>query len=192
MGTRAAQLRRIGASRHLARTERVSALLVVHERSLRGTVRRYAPSREDAEDAFQRTVEILLRKAPEIGQIALLRWATVVARREALALGRARARRRPAPTGPRGVPIAPDELPSARPGPAQLLESSERVAEAAAGLARLKPQERRALGLQAAGCSYAEIEAITGWTYTKVNRCMAEGRKALRESFARIEAGEGR
>jgi hypothetical protein len=32
----------------------------------------------------------------------------------------------------------------------------------------LKPQERRALGLQAAGCSYAEIEAITGWTYTKV------------------------
>ena len=55
------------------------------------------------------------------------------------------------------------------------------MAEAAALLAALKPQERRAIALQAAGCSYAEIQAITGWTYTKVNRCIAEGREALRQ-----------
>jgi DNA-directed RNA polymerase specialized sigma24 family protein len=34
--------------------------------------------------------------------------------------------------------------------------------------------------LQAEGYSYAEIQAITGWSYTKVNRCLAEGRARLR------------
>ena len=57
-----------------------------------------------------------------------------------------------------------------------------RWSEAAARLARLKPDERTALALQAAGYSYAEIAAAKGWTYTKVNRCIAEGRAALREA----------
>ena len=48
-------------------------------------------------------------------------------------------------------------------------------------LPRLKPQERRALGLLAAGHSYKEICALTGWTYTKVNRSVTEGRRRLRE-----------
>ena len=61
-----------------------------------------------------------------------------------------------------------------------MLEARERVAEVAGSLRRIKDAERRALALQAAGCSYAEIQAITGWTYTKVNRCLAEGRAALR------------
>ena len=51
-------------------------------------------------------------------------------------------------------------------------------------LPRLKPQERRALGLLAAGHSYKEICAITGWTYTKVNRCVTEGRRRLRDMEA--------
>ena len=42
-------------------------------------------------------------------------------------------------------------------------------------LLELKPQERLALVLQAHGCSYAEICEICGWTYTKVNRALAEG-----------------
>ena len=57
---------------------------------------------------------------------------------------------------------------------------SERVAEAARALAALKPQERRAIVLQAQGYSYAEICTLCGWTYTKVNRCLAEGRAQLR------------
>jgi RNA polymerase sigma factor (sigma-70 family) len=48
-------------------------------------------------------------------------------------------------------------------------------------LAGLKPDERTALGMFGAGCSYAEIAEVRGWTYTKVNRCIAEGRAALRE-----------
>jgi DNA-directed RNA polymerase specialized sigma24 family protein len=35
--------------------------------------------------------------------------------------------------------------------------------------------------LQAEGYSYAEICEMCGWTYTKVNRCLAEGRAKLRD-----------
>ena len=36
--------------------------------------------------------------------------------------------------------------------------------------------------LQAQGYSYAEICERCGWTYTKVNRCLAEGRARLRSA----------
>src|SRR4051812_3724549 len=40
------------------------------------------------------------------------------------------------------------------------------------------------------GNSYQEICDATGWTYTKVNRCLAEGRKSFLARYAGIEAGE--
>ena len=43
--------------------------------------------------------------------------------------------------------------------------------------------------LKAQGYSYAEIGEITGWSYTKINRCMAEGRKRFLQVFADIEHG---
>jgi RNA polymerase sigma factor (sigma-70 family) len=58
----------------------------------------------------------------------------------------------------------------------------DRIAErdhARRQLAHLKPDERTGLGLQAAGFSYREIAARRGWTYTKANRCITEGRAAL-------------
>jgi RNA polymerase sigma factor (sigma-70 family) len=69
-----------------------------------------------------------------------------------------------------------DALSSLEPDPA------ERVVERDEGrrrLARLKPDERTAVGLFAAGFSYTEIGQLRRWTYTKVNRCLAEGRAAL-------------
>lgn len=53
-------------------------------------------------------------------------------------------------------------------------------------LAALKADQRAALVLFAAGYSYREIAELRGWTYTKVNRCIAEGRAALR----RMQGGE--
>jgi hypothetical protein len=53
-------------------------------------------------------------------------------------------------------------------------------AERLAALDRLKPDERTAIGLQAAGFSYREIGERQEWTQTKINRCLAEGRAALR------------
>jgi RNA polymerase sigma factor (sigma-70 family) len=48
-------------------------------------------------------------------------------------------------------------------------------------IARLKTDEQRALLLLGMGYSYAEICQLTGWTYTKVNRCISEGRGTLRK-----------
>ncbi|MFL5974845.1 MAG: hypothetical protein ACJ76G_06870, partial [Solirubrobacterales bacterium] len=42
---------------------------------------------------------------------------------------------------------------------------------------------------QAAGSSYRDIEAETGWTSTKVNLALTEGRAALRERLAAIDEG---
>jgi DNA-directed RNA polymerase specialized sigma24 family protein len=79
--------------------------------------------------------------------------------------------------GGEGPGAALDAIPSRASGPAQLLAQ---VDEARAKLAALKPAERRALGLIAAGYSYKEIGALSGWTYTKTNRCASEGRATLR------------
>jgi len=51
-------------------------------------------------------------------------------------------------------------------------------------LIHLTPDQRTALILLAAGFSYREIADRRGWTYTKVNRSIAEGRAALRANGA--------
>jgi len=66
----------------------------------------------------------------------------------------------------------------------------EQVAQSAEALQRLKPQEVRALWLRAQGNSYDEIGAETGWSRTKVNRCLYEGRRAFISRYAGIESGE--
>ena len=53
----------------------------------------------------------------------------------------------------------------------------------------LKPQEIRCLVLRARGFSYREICEETGWSYTKVNRSITEGRRAFTEKVASIESG---
>jgi len=69
-------------------------------------------------------------------------------------------------------------------------ERLERLQLGAEALRRLKPHEIRALVLRAEGHSYDEIARITGWTYTKVNRCLSEGRRAFLERLHGIEAGD--
>lgn len=144
--------------------------------------RRIGLNPDDAEDAVQRAAEILLGKGPlEADPSMLFAWSRTVLRHEAYAIHR----RRVGEPGPRIDTADPDDQVAALSDPAEVVERAERTRLAAAILARLKPAERRALGLQAAGCSYAEIGAITGWTYTKVNRCLREGRSALREVLGR-------
>lgn len=53
--------------------------------------------------------------------------------------------------------------------------------EARRRLGALKRDERRALVMHAAGFTYGEIGERCGWTQTKVNRCLYEGRRALKE-----------
>jgi RNA polymerase sigma factor (sigma-70 family) len=166
-------------------------LLASHGRSFLRTARRHSLCADDAEDAFAQAVEILLTKGPLDQPDRLAAWMHVVTKHEAIAVRRARERLLGGvPSGAcASEPDPLDALPDERPGPGELAERRERVAHSATALASLKPQERRALALKAVGYSYAEIQALTGWTYTKVNRCMAEGRKSFLELFARIEAG---
>jgi RNA polymerase sigma factor (sigma-70 family) len=171
-------------SSEATRVRAALALLASHERGLRGTARRISICADDADDAYQRAVEILLTKAPPIEPPALIGWMHVVTRREALAVRRARERLLGPAAIVRGEPDPEagrvEHLACKRPGPDELAEQRERVERARSALAELKSHERVALALQAGGYSYAEICGACGWTYTKTNRCLAEGRARLR------------
>ena len=162
-----------------ATTEPVSstdaaALVARHGNGLLRLARRYSMCADDAEDALSRAVEILLTRAAKVDRGHLLSWMRTVVVREALAVRRARVR-----VGEGALSTTPAAA-GESPGPFERLAHRERVARAARLLRRLKPQERRALALQAEGYSYAEIQEITGWTHTKVNRLLSEGRARLR------------
>jgi RNA polymerase sigma factor (sigma-70 family) len=176
-------------SRHRA----ASALIESHDAVLRRTARRYSICADDGEDAYQRALEILLTKAPPIEGDALVRWMQTVTKREALAVRRQRERLLGSPRSSKsdeGDDRDPLELiASESPGPNDRAARRERVVRSGEALNALKPQEVRALTLKAQGYSYAEIGEITGWSYTKINRCIAEGRKRFLQIFADIEQG---
>ena len=142
--------------------------------------RRFSICADDADDAVQRAALILLTKAPPLEPARLMAWASVVTKHEALAVRRVR--ERSLAGGLTGDP------PTDEPGPAERAERSEQAAEAWRRLSSLKANERLAILLQAGGYSYAEICASCGWTYTKLNRCLAEGRAALRGRSSRASA----
>ncbi len=149
------------------------------------TARRYSASSHDAEDAYQRATEILLTHRPTGTEEELCRWLRTTTKHEALAINRHRAR--VVPTGEsESVPEPSGGSPDAH----DLAERFERLHHGAQALGRLKPQEVRCLLLKAEGYSYGEICEMTGFTYTKVNRCLTEGRRAFLERVMGIEAGE--
>ena len=162
--------------RHRAAAE----LFAGHAAAIRRAARRVSLCADDADDACQRALLILLTKAPPLPPAALLGWMCVVTRREALAVRRARERL----LSGGGDDGAVEWLLCERPEPPERIERREHARERLAALAELKPDQRRALVLQARGYSYAEITSLTGWTHTKVNRCLAEGRVRLRELAA--------
>jgi DNA-directed RNA polymerase specialized sigma24 family protein len=80
----------------------------------------------------------------------------------------------------------PSGLIERRPEPSEAIadRQAERD-EARRRLAPLKPDERTAILHHAAGFDYAEIGRRFDWSLTKVNRCLYEGRIALRGELAR-------
>lgn len=167
-------------------------LIARYEPALRKTAQRYSLDAGDAEDAYQRALEIVLTKAPTTDPNELIRWTQTVTKHEALAVRRSRERllgpRRPEwLEGPAADPLA--SLPSRVEGPDEQVERREDVARSREALRRLKPAELRALGLLAEGYSYAEIGRLTGYSQTKVNRVLAEGRSRFRDFVSRSEDG---
>jgi len=158
-----------------SRRRAASALIESHDRVFRRTARRYSICADDAEDAYQRALEILLTKAPPIEGDSLVRWMQTVTKREALGVRRQRERLL-GTARPSGFEDGEDRDPlesiaSQSPGPNDRAARRERVVRSGEALRALKPQEVRALTLKAQGYSYAEIGEITGWTYTYV-RCL--------------------
>ena len=176
-----------------ARRRAAVELVRNHRTLLMASARRVSLCNDDAEDAVQRGLEILLAKAPTADARRLLPWARTVIRNEALAIRRTRERTLGWPTG--SIPREEEDgdwvgsLPSERRGPEDEVEEREFVARSREALALLKPQELKALTQLAAGMSYAEIGRTNGWTRTKVNRCLAEGREKLRSVVRESESG---
>src|SRR6478609_6109657 len=139
------------------------ALLSRHSAGLLATARRYSATPEDAEDAYQRGVEILLTKAPTTTEDELLPWLKTVVKHEAFAVRKSSGRAVPAEE-----PLARehDELAFTD----ERAERYEQLRVGAEAMAGLKPQEIRCLLLKAEGLSYQEICEVTGWTYTNAKR----------------------
>jgi RNA polymerase sigma factor (sigma-70 family) len=164
-----------------------------NEATLRRTARRFSLCHDDAEEALQRSLEILLRKAPGEDPRHLIKWMQTVVKREAMALRRERERIFAGPAALEPEPGMEDWvnlLPTEVDGPPERAEREETVARSREALRALKPHELRALSLLAHGYSYVEIGEITGFSATKINRSLAEGRERFRRMVARSEGGE--
>ena len=164
---------------------RTAALLEQHGPSLLRVARRVSLCADDAHDAFQRALEIYLRRLDSLDPRTEAAWMRVVVRNEALAVRKARSQVLSGEEVDFDTHVDGDQR-----SPQERLESSERVTRSAEALRQLKPDEARALLLKAEGLSYGEIGDQLGWTYTKVNRCITEGRARFRKVFGSIESGE--
>jgi RNA polymerase sigma factor (sigma-70 family) len=177
-----------------SRSDRVPALAEElyreHHHRLLGIAVRNAANRDDAEESLQFAFCAFLEHFDADGEAPPLAWLTLVAKRECWARYKRRRRDRSAEREVAAGALV-DSIPSRATGPEQLVAE---VDEARAQLATLKPQELRALSFLATGYTYNEIAAMTQWTYTKVNRCVSEGRARMRASAAteqlRLPGGE--
>jgi RNA polymerase sigma factor (sigma-70 family) len=131
--------------------------------SLLRVARRYSLCADDAHDAYQRGLEILMRHAERLDPDRAAGWLHTVVKREAVAINRSRRRM----LGPAELDVDGLEARTAD-SPEDRVLASDRVARSAEALHGLKPQEVRALWLRALGHSYEQICEATGWSYTKV------------------------
>ena len=163
------------------------AVIAREEGVLRCQARKHAQRPDDVEEVLQRAYLLFLERYQE--RYEPVAWLQTTVKREAWRIARRAYRRRE-----RGfedfrkadgtvcdlVHVLADEAPS----PAEQAAERLSLAERRERLPELKPDERSALLLFALGYSYAEIAELRGWTHTKVNRCIAEGRAALRAMLA--------
>jgi RNA polymerase sigma factor (sigma-70 family) len=164
--------------------DRVAAVMAAHGRTLLRVAHHWSICHDDALDAYQRALEIFLRRAGGVEPATEVAWLKVVVKHEALAIRRARS-----------DSVAGDDVdldaraPVEQRSVEEQIAGSERVSRSAEALRALKPDEARALMLKAQGLSYQEIGARCGWTYTKVNRAITEGRRRFLQAYAAIESG---
>ena len=161
----------------------LSEVLNQDEHRLRSQARRHSELPGDADDALQSAYALFLERYNGLGEP--LAWLYTTVKREAWAIRRRvyRQRERSLNSQPDGNGADRDmsqALPAEALSPEEQFNRAELLTARRAALAKLKADELKALWLLGLGYSYAEICEVTGWTYTKVNRCLNEGRSALR------------
>ncbi len=149
---------------------------------------RYTRSVHDAEDAYQRAMEIALTRAPVTEPRRFMAWLHTVLRNEALAV--AGARRREGPGVEADVAEAYENHLEDAVAVDAVAEWRERYRSIQDGLAALTEAQRVCLMLQTAGASYARIHEITGFSLRKVERSVLEGRRGLAAWELRLVSGE--
>ena len=149
---------------------------------------RYTRSLHDAEDAYQRSMEIALTGAPVTEPRRFMAWLHTVLRHEALAV--ARARRREGPGAELDVAEACADRVADSVAVDAVAEWRERYRFIQDGLAGLTDAQRVCLILQSAGASYEQIRQITGFSLRKVERSVLEGRASLQAWEVRLASGD--
>ena len=149
--------------------------------ALVAVARRRAGTREAAEDAVQEALTIAFRNRERIRPETALGYIHVIARHEA-----GRLRRRTVPTVSLDAPtpsgISRHELVADR-----RAVDHDAVLDALAALPEIKRDQARALAARMLGWRYMEIADAFGWSYTKTNRCVTEGRAAIRKALGADE-----
>jgi RNA polymerase sigma factor (sigma-70 family) len=147
---------------------------------------RFTRSLPDAEDAYQRSMEIALTRAPVTDPRRFTAWLHTVIKHEALAI--AAARRREAPAADDDVAASLAEVGGVAPADA-LLEWRERYRALQDAVTSLTESQRICLMLKSVGANYDEIASLTGFSLRKVERSILEGRAGLHAWEARMASG---
>jgi len=126
--------------------ELILRTVAAHAESLLRTARRHSLCLDDAQDAYQRALEIFMANAERLDPARAPAWLHVVVKREAQAIRRARQRL-----------VTADEVDldahesASLPTPEERLLTFDMLTRSAEALQRLKPHELRALWLKAQG-----------------------------------------
>jgi DNA-directed RNA polymerase specialized sigma24 family protein len=131
--------------------ELVLRTVATEAESLLRTAYRHSLCADDAHDAYQRGMEIFLRRAPTLDPASAHKWLHVVVKHEAMEVRRGRT----AVVGREDVDFERHASPHTA-SPEEHVLGADRTTRATEALKRLKPQELRAMWLKAMGHSYAD------------------------------------
>ena len=185
---------RISTKQRRQNAQLLSDLLQRKEHLLRRQATRHSDGPDDVDDTLQTAYAQFLERFR--GDCEPLAWLYTTVKREAWATRRRSHRQRECSSNvqangtDREFDLA-EAVPTDTPGPAERHERGELLATQRQAFTELKPDERRALLLLGLGMSYTEIGRLTGWTYTKINRCVSEGRASLRTRLRELERDGG-
>jgi RNA polymerase sigma factor (sigma-70 family) len=155
-------------------------LFTTHHRRLMAIATRNSPTHQDAEEALQDAFAIFIDHFNPNSEAPPLAWITLTLKRRCWTANR---HQLPVQTNPENPQQAAKNTNDPTTDPSRSAFLNDEISQIRTSFQSLKPQERRALSLLALGHSYREICQQTGWTYTKVNRCITEGRAALRKTL---------